>query len=181
VLSLALTTSLYPSLDRDQYGAGRLTKVRAQAVSGRACREVADRLGVADRLRAAAPTGGGRSAEDLVATERVLASVMEAIIGGCYLVHGFETTAAAVVEAFAREVQDALENPLDFKSALQEQLARRGEVVVYTVESQDGPPHDRTFEIAASVGDRELGRGVGRSKKDAEQAAAAESLDRLTR
>ena len=181
VLSLALTTSLYPSLDPDQYGAGRLTKVRAQAVSGRACREVADRLGVADRLRATAPTGAGRSVEDLVATERVLASVMEAIIGGCYLVHGFETTAAAVVEAFAPEVRDALENPLDFKSALQEQLARRGEVVVYTVEAEDGPPHDRTFEIAASVGDRELGRGVGRSKKDAEQAAAAESLDRLRR
>ena len=179
VLSLAVTTSLYPRLEADQYGAGRLTKIRAQAVSGRACRQVADRLGVPDRLREAAPPGGERGVEALIATERVLASVMEAIIGACYLIHGFETTAAAVVEAFAPEVEDALDNPVDFKSALQERLARRGEVIAYAVEQEDGPPHDRTFEVAARVGDRELGRGAGRSKKDAEQAAAFEALETL--
>ena len=179
VLSLAVTTSLYPRLEADQYGAGRLTKIRAQAVSGRACRHVANRLGVPDRLRAAAPPGAERGVEALIATERVLASVMEAIIGGCYLTHGFETTAAAVVEAFAPEVEEALDNPVDFKSALQELLARRGEVIAYTVEQEDGPPHDRTFEVAARVRDRELGRGAGRSKKDAEQAAAFEALETL--
>ena len=64
-------------------------------------------------------------------------------------------------------------------SALQERLARRGEVIAYAVEQEDGPPHDRTFEVAARVGDRELGRGAGRSKKDAEQAAAFEALETL--
>src|SRR3954465_13336834 len=55
VLGLAVTTHLYPRLQPEAYGAGRLTKVRAQAVSGRSCREVAERLGIPERLRAAAP------------------------------------------------------------------------------------------------------------------------------
>src|ERR671911_2320073 len=55
VLGLAVTTHLYPRLQPDAYGAGRLTKVRAQAVSGRSCRAVAERIGLPERLRAAAP------------------------------------------------------------------------------------------------------------------------------
>ncbi|MEA2123563.1 MAG: ribonuclease, partial [Solirubrobacteraceae bacterium] len=50
VLSLAVTTHLYPRLAPDAYGAGRLTKIRAQAVSGRSCRDVAERLGIPERL-----------------------------------------------------------------------------------------------------------------------------------
>jgi ribonuclease III len=104
VLSLAMSTHLYRQ-EGDRFGAGRLTKVRAQAVSGRACRRVAERLGVPDRLREMARERarsgrGGQSAEELVRSERVLASITEAIIGACYLEFGFETTAPAVVEAF---------------------------------------------------------------------------------
>src|SRR5277367_809498 len=55
VLGLAVTTHLYPRLEAERFGAGRLTKIRAQAVSGRSCRAVADRLGIPERLRAAAP------------------------------------------------------------------------------------------------------------------------------
>src|ERR1043165_1682808 len=55
VLGLAVTTHLYPRLQPDSYGAGRLTKIRAQAVSGRSCRAVAERLGIPERLRTAAP------------------------------------------------------------------------------------------------------------------------------
>src|ERR1700692_3913830 len=55
VLSLAVTTHLYPRLEAERFGAGRLTKIRAQTVSGVSCRAVAERLGVPDRLRAAAP------------------------------------------------------------------------------------------------------------------------------
>src|SRR6201991_700566 len=74
VLGLAVTTHLYPRLEAERYGAGRLTKIRAQAVSGRSCMQVAERLGVPERLRAAAPDGVGQEAEALVRTERVLAS-----------------------------------------------------------------------------------------------------------
>ena len=59
VLALAVTSHLYPRLEADRFGAGRLTKIRAQAVSGRSCRAVAERLGVPERLQAAAPAGGG--------------------------------------------------------------------------------------------------------------------------
>jgi ribonuclease-3 len=113
-----------------------------------------------------------------VSTERVLASVVEAVIGACYLTFGYDRVAAAVVEAFSPEIQQALERPADFKSALQERLARRGALVTYRVVAEEGPPHDRLFEVAAVVEGEELARGSGRSKKDAEQAAAETALER---
>jgi ribonuclease-3 len=179
VLGLAVTAHLYPRLEAERYGAGRLTKIRAQTVSGRSCQVVAERLGLPERLLAAAPGGTGTAAASLVRTERVLASVVEAVIGACYLAHGFEATAEAVAEAFAPELEEALAYPGDSKSALQELLARRGQVVAYVVTAERGPPHDRTFEVAASVAGAALGRGSGRSKKDAEQAAAQAALAQL--
>jgi ribonuclease-3 len=179
VLALAVTAHLYPRLEAERFGAGRLTKIRAQAVSGRSCRAVAERLGLPERLRAAAPAPGGPAVEALTSTERVLASVIEAVIGACYLAFGYETTAQAVVEAFAPEIDDAVEHPVDYKSALQELLARRGELVSYAVTDEQGPPHDRTFSVTATIDNVEVGRGTGRSKKDAEQEAAQAALDAL--
>jgi ribonuclease-3 len=176
VLSLAITSHIYPLLEPGRFGAGELTKIRAQTVSGRSCRAVAERLGVPERLAAAAPPGAAASIPNLISTERVLASITEAVIGACYLQFGYERVAEAVVQAFQSELAEALENPVDFKSALQERLARRGALVSYAVVQESGPPHDRTFTIAARIGDEEIGRGVGRSKKDAEQAAAQEAL-----
>ncbi|MDQ6811530.1 MAG: putative dsRNA-binding protein [Actinomycetota bacterium] len=179
VLALAVTTHLYPRLEAERFGAGRLTKIRAQAVSGVSCRAVAERLALPERLRAAAPTGVRDSAAALVETERVLASVIEAVIGACYLHAGYERTAEAVVEAFGPEIEGALEHPVDFKSALQELLARRGEEVNYAVLREEGPPHERTYTVAALLEGRELGSGTGRSKKHAEQEAARAAVEEL--
>jgi ribonuclease-3 len=179
VLSLAVTTHLYPRLDAEEFGAGELTKIRAQSVSGRSCRSVAERLGIPARLRAAAPPEAGPAVDSLVGTERVMASVIEAVIGACYLAYGYERIAPAVVEAFAQEIEAALEHPADYKSTLQERLARRGELVSYEVVDELGPPHDRRFRISAVVAGAEVGRGLGRSKKDAEQEAAREALESL--
>ncbi|HXA55732.1 MAG TPA: putative dsRNA-binding protein [Solirubrobacteraceae bacterium] len=179
VLGLAVTAHLYPRLEAERFGAGRLTKIRAQAVSGPSCRAVAERLEVPARLRAAAPAGVQENATVLGATERVLASVIEAVIGACYLEFGYERTAEAVVEAFRPEIEQALENPVDFKSTLQELLAQRGELVTYEVTAERGPPHERVFEVSASVEGRPLGSGSGRSKKHAEQQAAREAVERL--
>ncbi|MEA2210595.1 MAG: ribonuclease [Solirubrobacteraceae bacterium] len=179
VLALAVTTHLFPRLEADRFGPGRLTKIRAQAVSGRSCRVVAERLGVPDRLRAAAPPEARGGVEALISTERVLASVIEAVIGAIYLVFGYEVTAEAVVAAFTPEIENALENPVDYKSALQEQLARRGEIVAYEVIEEQGPPHDRTFTVSAAVDGVAIATGVGRSKKDAEQLAAHAALESL--
>jgi ribonuclease III len=177
VLSLAVSTHLYPRFPR--HGAGRLTKLRAQAVSRQACAQVARDLGVPDRLRAAAPQGTGKSAEMLIESDRILASVCEAVIGAAYLAFGFDRVAPVVVGAFAEQVEEALEHPVDFKSVLQERLARRAAVVEYRIESEEGPPHDRSFVAVAEVDGQEIGRGSGRTKKSAEQEAALRALDRI--
>jgi len=179
VLALAVTAHLYPRLEAERFGPGRLTKIRAQAVSGRSCRAVAERLGVPDRLRNAAPRDSATGVEALISTERVLASVIEAVIGACYLAFGNERTAEAVVQAFVPEIEEALEHPVDFKSALQERLARRGALVTYDIVEEQGPPHDRVFSVVATIGGVEVGHGTGRSKKDAEQEAAQAALEAL--
>jgi ribonuclease-3 len=177
VLSLAVSDHLFPRFER--HGAGRLTKVRAQAVSGASCARVAAGIRVPDRLREAAPEGTGRSAEMLIGSERVLASVCEAIIGASYIAFGLERTASAVVRSFEREIDEALERPIDFKSLLQERLARKAEVVLYRIDSEAGPAHDRSFVAVAEVGGQEVGRGEGRTKKAAEQEAALQALDAM--
>ena len=81
--------------------------------------------------------------------------------------------------AFEPQVEEAVATMFDFKSELQERLARRGEVVIYTVVDEQGPPHDRRFETVAEVGGQPIGQGSGRSKKESEQEAAKEALTQL--
>jgi ribonuclease-3 len=179
VLGLAIAEYLFQRYARSDIG--RLTKVHGQAVSGRACAEVATALGVPELLREAVPQEleGGIDAESLIASERALASICEAVIGACYLHHGFEATGDATLAAFAEQLEVASDRLLDFKSALQEMLAREGARVKYDVTGEAGPPHDRVFEVVARVDDEVVGRGSGRSKKAAEQAAAEQALERL--
>jgi ribonuclease-3 len=177
VLSLAVSTAIYPRYE--SFGAGRLTKLRAQAVSETACVEVARRLKVPERLTAAAPEGVGRNSEVLIESDRVLASVCEAVIGAAYLAFGFERVKPAVVEAFEDQIEAARNNPVDHKSLLQERLAQRSEIVEYRIATEDGPPHDRSFVAVAEVAGEEIGRGEGKTKKAAEQEAALRALDRL--
>ena len=177
VLGLTVAEHLFRRFPRADIG--RLTKMHGQAVSGRACAEVAIELGVPELLRATAPDrlDGGIEVDSLLASERALASVCEAVIGAAYLHHGFEPTAEATLAAFAAEIELASERLLDFKSALQERLARQGSRVRYEVTGESGPAHDRTFEVAATVDGEVIGEGSGRSKKAAEQAAAEIALE----
>jgi ribonuclease-3 len=177
VLSLAISDHIYPRFST--WGAGRLTKLRAQAVSRQACAEVARELGVPERLRLAAPEGVGKNAEVLVGSDRILASVCEAIIGAAYLAFGMERVAPAVVEAFAQQVEDAIENPVDYKSLLQETMARRSELVSYRIVEVSGPAHDRDFIAVAEVAGEQIGQGAGKTKKAAEQEAASQALERV--
>src|SRR5436309_2443828 len=146
VLGLSVATLIFeqdPNAD-----IGELTKILNQAVSGRACAEVAREMELPVMLAARVPEEGeGLPVDTLLASERTLASVCEAVIGACYLAHGFERTAAAVTQAFAEEIEHATRERLDFKSELQERLARDGDVVNYEVANEIGPPHDRRFEI----------------------------------
>jgi ribonuclease-3 len=180
VLGLSVAARLFdqhPNAD-----IGELTKILNQAVSGRACAAVARRLQLPEMLAGRAPDDeDGMPVETLLASERTLASVCEAVIGATYLAHGFERVSRAVVDAFGEEVEQATRERLDFKSELQERLARDGETVSYEVTSEEGPPHERRFLIRATVGGSEIGTGSGRSKKAAEQAAAQRALEELGR
>ncbi len=100
----------------------------------------------------------------------MLASVIEAVIGACYLEFGYLEVAEAVVEAFTPEIEGALAHPADFKSALQERLARRGTIVTYEVSAEEGPPHERMFEVVAMVDGEEVARGSGEAFEEGRRA-----------
>ncbi len=179
VLALAVARDLverFPAVD-----AGGLTKIHNQAVSGVSCAEVGRELGVPEMLRDNEPEEMpvGIPAEVLLSGERPLPEATEALIGACLLAFGFERVAAAVATAFEPRIEHAAETRIDFKSALQELLARRRARVSYEVTAESGPPHRRTFEVAALVDSEPVGKGEGRSKKAAEQAAAEQALKRL--
>jgi ribonuclease-3 len=179
VLGLAVATELfgrYPTVD-----SGGLTKIHNQAVSGVSCAEVGRELGVPEMLRENEPKDltAAIPAEVLLEGGRPLPEATEALIGACYLAFGFRRTAAAVAEAFEPRIELASETRIDFKSALQELLAQRGARVSYEVIAATGPPHRRTFEVAAIVDSEQVGSGEGRSKKAAEQVAAEQALAQL--
>jgi ribonuclease-3 len=144
--------------------------VRAAVVSRRACAEVGRRLGLDAQM--AAMHGAGQVSR----SDNVVAAVVEVAIASCYLEFGLEPVRTAVVAAFAEHLARAVETPGDYKTQLQEELARRGLSVSYALVVHQGPPHDRVFTCVAVVDDSEAGRGTGRSKKDAEQEAAKGAL-----
>jgi ribonuclease III len=181
VLGLAVAASLFDRF-RD-VDAGGLTKVHNQVVSGVSCAEVGLDLGVPEMLEAAQPEYEDAipAAALLEAGSRPLPEVTEALIGACFLTFGFDRTAVAVVEAFESKIEYAVEagRAIDAKSTLQELLARRRARVSYEVIAEAGPPHRRTFEVAAIVDSEQVGRGSGKSKKQAEKAAAEQALEKL--
>jgi ribonuclease-3 len=179
VLALSVAGSVFE--DFEDLAAGGLTKIHNQAVSGVSCAEVGMQLGVPEMLRANEPEDAVAPipAETLLEGGRPLPEATEALIGACYVAFGFERTAAAVAAAFEPRIEFASETRIDFKSALQELLARRGARVTYEVVAATGPPHRRTFEVAAIVDAEQVGTGKGRSKKAAEQLAAEMALAHL--
>jgi ribonuclease-3 len=179
VLGLAVASELFERFEG--LASGGLTKVHNQAVSGVSCAEVGRQLGVPEMLRESEPAEftGAIPAAVLLDGERPLPEATEALVGACYLAFGFERTAAAVAAAFEPRIDHAAETRIDFKSALQELLARRGARVSYEVIAATGPPHRRTFQVEAIVGSERVGEGVGRSKKAAEQIAAERALEQL--
>lgn len=179
VLGLTVASTVFEKFEK--LAAGGLTKVHNQAVSGVSCAAVGLELGVPEMIRAYEPEEfvGAIPASILLEGGRPLPEATEALIGACYVAFGFERTVAAVAAAFEPRIDIASEKRVDFKSALQELLARRGARVTYEVVATAGPPHRRTFEVVAIVESEQVGTGKGRSKKAAEQLAAEEALAHL--
>ena len=105
--------------------------------------------------------------------------MLEAAIAAVYLELGFERIERAIVAAFGERIEYARTSHVDYKTELQEALARSGRQVHYTVLEVEGPPHDRRFVCAAHVAGAQLGIGRGSTKKAAEQEAARQALDAL--
>jgi ribonuclease-3 len=178
VLELAVAHALY--VRHPDFSEGQLAKVRSHVVSRATCAEVARDLGLGERLVAqAAPTQTEEELERLAGNRNVLAAVIEAALGAIFLQHGFAAIEDAVVAAFSDQIEHALTSRVDQKTDLQELLARTSRQVTYTEISVEGPPHERRFTCAAIIDGEELGRGEGRTKKEAEQEAAREALAKL--
>jgi ribonuclease III len=176
VLSLSITTELYRRFPH--HSEGDLARLRAYIVSRATCAKVAGKLGLDSYLRR---YGVRREADadQLLTNQNVLADVTESLIGAAYLTFGIEVVRPAVVEAFAEHISFADESYVDQKTELQEQLAKTGRTVHYRLAETIGPPHERRFVVEAMVDGEPLGRGVGPSKKRAEQEAAGEALRAL--
>ena len=177
VLELAVARALYDRFP--DFTEGRMAKVRSHVVSRASCAVVSRELGLGERLRHEASALPADEVERLSGNRNVLAALLEAALAALYLEHGFEAVEPAIVDAFNPRIEYALTTHVDHKTELQEQLARSGRSVVYTVLDVQGPPHDRSFTAAAVIDGEVSGTGNGRSKKDAEQAAAQQALTTL--
>ena len=177
VLGLAIAEELYDRFPNE--AEGRLAKLRAHVVSRQSCAIVGKRLGLGDLFASHAGAVDPDELLRLAANRNVLAALVEACLGALYLEHGFETIRRPIVEAFQERIDYALEGHVDYKTELQEELARRGLSVTYTVVTVDGPPHDRSFTCAATIEGETVGTGRGASKKAAEQVAARQALEKL--
>lgn len=177
VLELAIARAVFDRFS--EASEGRLAKIRAHVVSRTSCAGVAKELGLGDRL---VERAGGIPSDELQRISRsrnVLAALLEAALAALYLEHGFEQIEPAIVSAFSEKIEYARSSHVDYKTELQEALARSGRQVHYTVLEVEGPPHDRRFVCAAHVAGAQLGIGRGSTKKAAEQEAARQALDEL--
>jgi ribonuclease-3 len=177
VLELAVARALF---DRyPEFTEGRLAKVRSHVVSRASCAVVARQLELGRRLAERGADIPEDELERLSRNRNVLAALLEAALAALFLEHGFEKIEQPIVEAFEARIEYALTSHVDYKTELQETLARRAQSVNYTVLEVEGPPHSRRFTCAAVVDGEQLGIGIGESKKAAEQEAAKETLTHL--
>jgi ribonuclease-3 len=177
VLGLAIAEDLYDRFPNEPEG--QLAKIRAHVVSRQSCAVVGRRLGLGELFSRHAGAVDADELQRLAVNRNVLAALVEACLGALYLEHGFEAIRTPIVDAFQERIAYALEGHVDYKTELQEELARRGLAVAYSVVTVEGPPHDRHFTCAAAIEGETVGTGTGSSKKAAEQAAAREALEKL--
>ncbi len=175
VLSLVVGDYLYrrgPELTE-----GGLAKQRARLVNEAALASVAVRLNLGRYLLLGRgeEKGGGRQRPSM------LADAVESVIGAVYIDSGYGVAHAVVTRWLGELADDIQRAGEDFKSRLQERLQRRRQMPRYRIAQEEGPDHARTFVAIVEVNGRPLGEGRGKSKKEAEQAAASAALGRVDR
>lgn len=162
------------------YTEGDLAKSKAYVVSETALAEAAQELGLEEfvQMSPGEQASGGRRRRS------ILADAFEALVAAIYLDSGIRQARRVVRKALKEAIQTvaADQHRRDYKSALQEQTqARDRRAPLYRIVDEQGRDHDKTFLVQALVGDEVIGEGSGKSKKEAEQAAAHSALENLAR
>ena len=162
----------FPDMDE-----GEMTRLRAAVVSEEPVASIARSIGLGEHIRLGKgeESSGGREKPSL------LSDTFEALIGAVYIDRGLDVVAEAVGSLFEPVIKAVAQSGsrFDSKTALQETVVREnGQLPSYRVASS-GPDHDRRFSAHVYVGPDLYGSGTGRSKKEAEQEAAREALERL--
>ena len=156
---------------------GRMTRLRAELVCEQSLHRVALELHLGDYLR----LGKGEEHNGGRGRASILSDAVEAVIAAMYLDAGMETAAGFIQRCLLDDVR-AIETPTftDYKTSLQELVQRHsGQVLSYELVGEEGPDHAKTFRVQVCLNGDPIGRGIGRTKKEAEQAAAANALEAL--
>lgn len=177
VLGLVVTTHLYSTYP--QFPEGELAKIRAAVVSTVSLAEVAREIEIGRHLL----LGRGEDQSGGREKRSILADAVEAVIGATYLDSGWEGARLLIMRLLGERIVEAAAGPggHDYKTRLQELSAHHREVVPRYTLTDHGPDHNKRFVAEVRIADVEYGEGDGRSKKQAEQAAAAVALRRLTK
>ncbi|MFB1296783.1 ribonuclease III [Mycobacterium sp. pW049] len=178
VLGLTITEELYHRHpDRSE---GDLAKLRASIVNTQALADVGRHL-TTHGLGAYLLLGRGEENSGGAGKSSILADGVESLLGAIYLEHGVEVAREVILRLFAALLDTAptLGAGLDWKSSLQELTASRGLGAPAYLVTSTGPDHDKEFTAVVLIGETEYGRGVGRTKKEAELKAAAAAWNAL--
>ncbi|MBX4198701.1 ribonuclease III [Candidatus Parcubacteria bacterium] len=173
VLELVITDFLYKTYS--QMDEGEMTSLRSALVNADTCAEVAQSLGVNDFLL----LSKGESKDSGRARAYILANTLEAIIGAIYLDHDYDTAKEFIYKNITSLAEGIIErgSHIDAKSQFQAKAQEEeGFTPMYRTIDESGPDHDKHFKVAVHVGERKYGEGEGKSKQDAEQAAARNAL-----
>lgn len=176
VLGSVIAEKLYHDLP--SFTEGEMTKLRATLVCRDTLAQAARAIGLGDYLC----LGKGEEASGGQHKPVNLAGALEAVIAAIYLDQGAATAKDFILRLFNKELQKVVSQgaEVNYKSQLQELIqAREQQTPAYHVIEATGPDHDRRFTVEVKVGDTVLGRGSGRSKKEAETEAARSALERL--
>jgi ribonuclease-3 len=179
-LSLIISERLASMLPESSEGA--LSKFKARLVSETVLAEVGRRVKLGSCLR----LGRGEELSNGRDKDSLLADALEAVIAAVYLDGGLDAARHVVVRLFAEELaqvatQQHRPGADDYKTQFQEWCQRRFDSLPqYVILRESGPDHDKVFEVEVSIEGESVGRGVGRSKKEAEQLAAKQALQQAS-
>jgi ribonuclease-3 len=175
VLGLLISDYLFSHLPEETEG--HLSHLRSHIVDAGSCTQLLSKLGVAEYVL----LGKGERMNDGRGRETILADLFEALIGAIYLDGGLEAVKRFFFTHFEQEIKTHLQRPhRNWKAELQDYSQKKYQKPpVYRILKETGPDHSKEFHVAASIDEREVGCGVGASKKEAEQAAAEDALKKI--